>query len=71
MELSERITIEPGKCGGRPFIRGRGVPVSEILEFIDSGASNLEILEEFPDLEAEDIMAAMAYVPPGPEPKVE
>ena len=62
--------IEPGKCGGRPFIRGHGVPVSEILEFIESGASNLEILEEFPDLEAEDIMAAMAYVAPEKGPTV-
>ena len=61
MKLLERITIEPGKCGGRPCIRGYRFRVSDLLELIASGASREEILEDYPFLEAEDITAALTY----------
>lgn len=61
MKLLERITIEAGKCGGRPCIRGYRLRVADILELIASGASNDEILEDYPFLEPEDITAALTY----------
>lgn len=61
MELLERITVEPGKCGGRPCIRGYRFRVSDLLELIASGASREEIIEDYPFLEAEDITAALTY----------
>lgn len=61
MQLLERITIEPGKCGGRPCIRGYRLRVSDILSLIASGASHQEILEDYPFLEPDDIIAALTY----------
>ena len=61
MELLERITVEAGKCGGRPCIRGYRLRVSDVLDLIASGASNDEILADYPFLEAEDIVAALTY----------
>ena len=61
MELLKRITVEPGKCGGRPCIRGYRLRVSDILELIAAGASKDELLDEYPFLEAEDIVAALNY----------
>lgn len=55
----ERITIEPGKCGGRPCIRGEQIRVTDILGLLGSGASHSEILEDYPFLEEEDILAAL------------
>lgn len=57
----ERITLEPGKCGGRPCIRGQRIRVSDILSLLGAGASHTEILEDYPFLEEEDILAALAY----------
>jgi len=61
MELLDRITVEAGKCGGRPCIRGHRLRVSDVLDLIASGASNEEILGDYPFLEAEDIVAALGY----------
>ncbi len=61
MSLDERITFEAGKCGGRPCIRGYRLRVSDILELIAAGASNEEILADYPFLELEDIKAALSY----------
>jgi uncharacterized protein (DUF433 family) len=61
MNLLNRITIEPDKCGGRPCIRGFRIRVSDILELIASGASTDEILADYDFLEAEDITAALTY----------
>ena len=61
MELLKRITVEPGKCGGRPCIRGYRLRVSDILDLIAAGADKDEILSEYPFLEAEDIVAALSY----------
>ncbi|MBA3493855.1 MAG: DUF433 domain-containing protein [Gammaproteobacteria bacterium] len=59
--LLERVTIEPGKCGGRPCIRGKRIRVSDILELLSAGASYDEILADYPFLEREDILAALEY----------
>ncbi|PZQ88301.1 MAG: hypothetical protein DI534_12650 [Leifsonia xyli] len=57
----ERITFDPEICGGRPTIRGMRIRVSDILELLAAGVSETEILADFPDLEAEDIRAALAF----------
>ncbi len=56
-----RITIERGKRGGRPCIRGLRITVGDILECLASGMSEGDILQDFPDLEREDIRAALAF----------
>ena len=61
MKLLERITVEPGKCGGRPCIRGMRIRVKDVLDMLASGAKQEEILADFPDLQAEDIQACIAY----------
>jgi uncharacterized protein (DUF433 family) len=61
MKLLERITIEQGKCGGKPCIRGKRIRVSDILDLLSNGASHEEILEDYPFLEPQDIFAAIAY----------
>ncbi|MEQ1600152.1 MAG: DUF433 domain-containing protein [Methylophilaceae bacterium] len=61
MNYRERITIEPGKCGGKPCIRGMRVTVYDILEYLASGMTSAEILADFPYLAAEDIQACLAY----------
>ena len=60
-ELLKRITVEPGKCGGRPCIRGMRMRVTDILQLLSADASYEEILEDYPDLERDDILAAIAY----------
>ena len=61
MNLIERITIEPGKCGGRPCIRGLRIRVKDVLGLLAAGASHQEILQDYPDLEDADILAALSY----------
>ena len=61
MDLMNRITVEPGKCGGRPCIRGYRFRVSDLLELIAAGATQEEILADYEFLEPEDISAAMRY----------
>jgi uncharacterized protein (DUF433 family) len=61
MDWRSRITIEPGKRGGRPCIRGLRITVYDLLEFLAGGMSEDEILHDFPDLEREDIRAALAF----------
>ncbi len=61
MSLLDRISVEPGKCGGRPCIRGYRLRVSDLLELVANGASREEILEDYPFLEDEDITAALTY----------
>lgn len=57
----ERITIIPGLLGGRPTIRGMRIRVQDVLEMLAAGMSESQILEDFPDLEAADIQASLAY----------
>lgn len=59
--LLNRITIEPDKCGGKPCIRSMRIRVSDILEMLGDGVSMEEILEDFPDLEREDILASLQF----------
>lgn len=61
MSLLERITVEPGKMGGRPCIRGMRIRVTDILEMLAGGATQEQILADYPYLEAEDIRASLAY----------
>jgi uncharacterized protein (DUF433 family) len=61
MELLERITIEPGKCGGKPCIRGIRVRVSDVLELLAQGMSAQEVVNQLPYLELEDVRAALEY----------
>jgi len=60
-ELLKRITFEPDKCGGKPCIRGMRIRVLDVLEFLASGMSHGEILEQMPDLEEDDIRASLVY----------
>jgi uncharacterized protein (DUF433 family) len=57
----KRITINPNQCGGRPCIRGMRIRVIDLLDLLASGLTREQVLEEFPDLEAEDIEAALRY----------
>ena len=57
----QRITVEEGKCGGRPCIRGFRMRVSDILDLLASDATFEEILADYPFLEREDILAAIEY----------
>ena len=61
MDYKDRITIEPGKRGGKPCIRGLRITVSDVLEYLASGMTEDEILREFPDLERDDIRASLAF----------
>ena len=55
-----RITINPAQCGGRPCIRGMRIRVKDVLDMLAEGATEQEILADYPDLEAEDIRACLA-----------
>ena len=57
----KRITLEPGKRGGKPCIRGLRITVYDVLEYLASGMTEAEILVDFPDLEREDIRAVLAF----------
>ena len=60
-ERLKRITVEEGKCGGRPCIRGLRIRVSDVLDLLAAGASYEEILSDYPFLEREDILAAIEF----------
>lgn len=59
--LRDRITINPAQCGGRPCIRGMRIRVTDILDLYAAGLRDAQILEEMPDLETEDLQAALQY----------
>ncbi|WP_353256212.1 DUF433 domain-containing protein [Hyphomonas sp.] len=59
--LPDRITSEPSKFGGRPCIRGLRIRVIDVLGLLAAGLSQAEVLAELPDLESEDISAALNY----------
>jgi uncharacterized protein (DUF433 family) len=61
MNFQNRITVEPGKRSGKPVIRGLRITVYDVLEMLASGMSHEEILQDFPELEEEDILACLAY----------
>lgn len=59
--LLERITINPRQCGGRPCIRGMRIRVSDVLDLFAAGLDAEQILAEMPDLETDDLKAALLY----------
>ena len=61
MNLIERITIDPSICHGKPTIRGLRYPVEMILELLSAGMSTDEILDDYEDLEQDDLLAVLSY----------
>jgi uncharacterized protein (DUF433 family) len=61
MSLLERITVNPRQCGGRPCIRGMRIRVTDVLDLLASGLTREQVLEEFPDLELEDLEACLRF----------
>ncbi len=61
MNLTERITIDPEICHGKPTIRGLRYPVETILELLSAGMTIEEILAGYEDLERDDILAVLAF----------
>jgi uncharacterized protein (DUF433 family) len=62
MSYENIITIEPGKRGGKPCIRGMRVTVYDVLSYLAAGMTTEEILEDFPYLTREDILASLSFV---------
>ena len=61
MRYQDIITVEPGKRGGRPCIRGLRITVDDVLSYLASGMTEEEVLSDFPDLTHEDILAVLSY----------
>lgn len=61
MSYLDRITVDPEICHGQPTVRGLRYPVVNLLELLASGMSIDEVLADFPDLEREDLLAALEY----------
>lgn len=60
-KLLARITLEPGKRGGKPCLRGMRITVYDVLGWLASGMSTQEILVDYPELEADDVLACLAF----------
>ena len=60
-EILSRIAVDPQVCFGKPCIRGTRIWVSLLLDFLASGATIEEILDDYPQLKREDVLAAIAY----------
>ena len=60
-ELMDRITVDTGQCGGRPCIRGMRIRVMDVLDLLANGLDTSQILQELPDLEAEDVSACLRF----------
>ena len=63
MDYKTRITIEPGKRGGKPCIRSMRITVYDVLDMLAQGMSQAEIIEDFPELKEDDIYAVLAFPP--------
>ena len=61
MNYQNIITIEPGKCGGRPCVRGMRIAVADVLGWLAAGMSHQQIIADYPELTDEDIRACLAY----------
>jgi uncharacterized protein (DUF433 family) len=61
MRYQDIITIEPGKRGGRPCVRGMRISVSDVLGWLAAGMTNDEIMSDYPELTEEDIRACLAF----------
>lgn len=60
-KLTDRITVDPEQCGGRPCIRGMRIRVTDVLDLLANGLTPAQVLEELPDLEPEDIAACLRF----------
>lgn len=60
-EIADRITVDPEQCGGRPCIRGMRIRVTDVLDLLANGLTPQEVLEELPDLTAEDVRACLRF----------
>ncbi len=61
MSINEIITLEPGKRGGKPCIRGMRITVYDVLSYLAAGMTQQEILADFPYLTEDDILASLSY----------
>ena len=61
MDYRAIATIDPGKRGGKPCVRGLRITVYDVLEYLASGMSEAEIIADFPDLTSDDIRACLAF----------
>jgi uncharacterized protein (DUF433 family) len=61
MDYTHLITIEPGKRSGQPCIRGMRITVQDVLEYLAGGMTVEEVLDDFPELTAEDLRACLAF----------
>lgn len=61
MHFRERITVEPGKRGGKPCVRGLRITVYDVLDQLAAGLSKEELIEDFPELEPDDILACLQF----------
>ena len=61
MSYDQIISVEPGKRGGKPCIRGLRITVYDVLDYLASGMTEAEVLRDFPDLTGEDIRACIAF----------
>jgi uncharacterized protein (DUF433 family) len=61
MDYRERITIDPLVRSGKPCVRGTRITVADVLDYLGGGMSVAEVLEDFPDLAAEDIQACLSF----------
>ena len=61
MDYRERITIEPGKRSGKPCIRGLRITVFDVLDYLASGMTEAQILQDFPELTVDDIRACLVF----------
>jgi uncharacterized protein (DUF433 family) len=61
MNYQEIITIEPGKRGGQPCVRGMRITVYDVLSYLASGMTEQEVLDDFPELTHEDILACLSF----------
>lgn len=59
--MSERITVDPDICNGRPVVRGTRISVQTVLEFLAAGDSVEDVLEEYPTLERSDVQACLDF----------
>ena len=59
--MSERISIDPDVCNGRPVVRGTRIAVQTVLEFLAAGDSVEDVLEEYPSLQRADVQACLDY----------
>jgi uncharacterized protein (DUF433 family) len=60
-DIATRITVNPRQCGGRPCVRGMRIRVVDVLDLLASGLTTPQVLQELPDLEAEDVAACLRF----------